>query len=200
METILEHLALIINGYNRPVIGLLQNGIDLSDNLRKNNLEYISNAALSTLYKWKNGTKILDGYSYNDMDFFPGYYFLSFEDSLKVIKTTNKNLGFLKPFIKNKKIWKPSFFPIFSNLDNGYLIVDLAKSDSPVYFFSEEILLKFSNLPLYYSNLASMFNTILKCYQDNAYSIMGSSVLISDIITETEITHLLNPNSMFNII
>ncbi len=200
MEKTLEKLFAIFTEYNRPVVHLFQDGIDLTYKFKEKKLKYIPSRELLDLYNWKNGTKLLEGYSYNDMDFFPGFYFLSLESSLKAAQSTNKGITFLKPFIKNRKIWKPSFFPIFSNLDNSYLIIDLDNQSSPVYFFSEEIIQDQNSLPMYYSSISNLISTILKCYQDKIYNIAESGIVISNITKEAEVTHALNPNSMFNII
>lgn len=166
--------------YNRPVVNLLQDGLELKSIKQKvNDLNLPFPNDFYELYSIYNGTLAKEGDILDDLHFFPGFYFLSLEDAINCYNA-----------FKDDSRWDKNWFPIFSNGGGDFFCIDCNKNRE---FQIQGFLLGYTGDFTDYINLASMFKTIEECYKTGAYFIDSEGSLDNDIDKEKEIGKKYNP-------
>jgi len=172
-ERIVEHLKRL----NRPVVGLLRSGISIKTNEVS---PWQLTEEIVALYQWRDGTAS-QGQILDDMHFFPGFYFMSFDEALENWRAFQKD-----------KRWLPNWFPIFANGGGDFYVLPLPEGNAGecevVGFMLGE-----SDHFVEYSSLTNMFNTILECYTHEAYFVEAAGYLEVDVEKEHKVSHKLNP-------
>jgi hypothetical protein len=108
---------------------------------------------LIELYQWRNGTKVIQGTALDDVQFFPGFHFLSLEDSIS---------NYLA--IQTDQRWNNNWFPIFANGGGDFYAIELFsvnEGNTPVIGF----ILGESQQDIEYQNLSIMLLTLCESYK-----------------------------------
>jgi hypothetical protein len=177
LDSILGHLSRI----GRPVAEILQEPLDLKDiRAHLRDLQLCPSNALTDLYSWRNGTRIAQGDILNDLDFFPGFYYMSLDRALRAYDTWSKGQ------------WNPAWFPIFANDCGDFYAVELSQepiADGPVigYIRGEP------EQEVAFESLISMACTISACYEVGAYFVTAGGYLDVDDRAKMAIAKKFNP-------
>ncbi|MEM0939852.1 MAG: SMI1/KNR4 family protein [Bacteroidota bacterium] len=171
-----------LNDHKRPVVPLLQKGLELSEVMNfTDELNITLTNELVELYKWRNGTDKSDGYILGDVDFFPGYHFLPLEHSV----------AYYKSFINDRR-WSKNWFPVFANGGGDFFIInctDKFKESSEVIGFMRD----FDDHEVEYLSLERMLQTFCECYTKGAFYLNGNGDIESKVEEEAIISNKLNP-------
>lgn len=128
------------------LLGALRDGVraeDLRASLSSAGLSSFS--ALEELYAWRDGTLVEGVSSVGDIHLFPGFYFLSHEDSIANYEA----------FVTDPR-WHSTWLPIFANGGGDFYAVDLGVSEAPVrHFRIDEV-----DHPVEFESLPDMLNTV----------------------------------------
>lgn len=138
------------------------------------------NDELITLFSWKNGTdKNLD-VKLGHLTIFPGFYFMSLQESID---------SYLE--LRGKPNWKKYWFPIFANGGGDFYAVDLnEKSKGEVigfFVYEDECMVE-------YNSLTSMIKTFEECYKKGVIYRDDNGYLDMDYFEHTLIARRINPN------
>jgi hypothetical protein len=109
---------------------------------------------LVELYGWRNGTRVTPGTSLDDVHLFPGFYFLSLEDSIS---------NFLA--FREDDRWASTWLPVFANGGGAFYVVDFSSGsdlEHPVVGF----MLDEAEHPIEYESLPAMIATIAECFEE----------------------------------
>jgi len=156
LHAVLEKILLWVEKLEIPLNKYLMDG---------ENYEYIKNelgkklllepsAELLELYSWKNGVKITKDIYLDEIQFIPGYHFLSFQDAISTYNNMKKNHD-----------WNINWFPFMSNGGGDFYAINLLNNENKInvvigYLRGE------SEQIVEYECISSMFNTFLKDYED----------------------------------
>ena len=158
MHADLDVILSYLKELTRPVIERLEEGLSHEEIDR-----YLSKVSLTgtqdlyELFSWRNGTKVQKGDRLDDLHFFPGFYFMAFEDAISQYA-----------LIKSDVRWKLGWFPIFSNDGGDFYVVDLANgsaNESPVIGF----MVNDSEHRIEYQSLTTMVATIRECFEKEVF-------------------------------
>jgi hypothetical protein len=139
-------------------------------------------ADVIAMYQWKGGTNVPAGTPLDDVHFFPGFYWLSWEDAM-----TN-----LSVFKKDSR-WKPQWLPVFANGGGDFYAVDCEKgSDSLCAVVG--FLLGEPEQDIEYETLGSMLETVLDCYRRGAFFVDDRGYLEINNQLHAEIARAHNPS------
>ncbi len=121
---------------------------------------------LVKLYSICQGTKWIKGDILNDIHFFPGFYFVSIEES--IIMYNN---------YKDDQRWDVNWFPIFANGGGDFYCVDCSDFyKSPIIEFMLDY-----DVEQVHESITNMLKTIDKCYKESIYYVDDKNYLeISD--------------------
>lgn len=140
---------------------------------------------LLELYQWRNGTNVVKGTMLDDIQIFPGFHFLSLQDSI------SNYLG-----IKNDQRWNQNWFPIFANGGGDFYAIDLSQStgaSAPVIGF----ILGENEQNVEYQSLTTMLLTFCECYQKNVVYRTEDGYLEMDDDEQAKIALKHNPDVDF---
>lgn len=146
------------------------------------------------LYQWRNGTA-------NDVEFFPGYWFLSLELAVDIYcRNMNIEKKLQEPYENNNDLellthietWNQYWFPIFELSGQFYFVncSDISKDTGTVWNFFPE----FGYPELSYETLTAMMFTIAECYETGAYYLDDEDCLEKDELKAAEIKQKNNPS------
>jgi len=133
-------------------------------------------AELFRLYGWRNGTRVEAGDQLDGLHFFPGYYFLSFEDALA---------SYL--LFENDSRWDCSWFPIFANGGGDYYALDIRTGKVIGFLLGES-----DQLPEF-DSITAMIRTLAECYEKGIFFLDSSGYLEVNDQRQIEIARKLNP-------
>ena len=136
---------------------------------------------LAGLYAWRDGTAVEPGEPLDDLQFFPGFYFLSLDDAMASYRRFSGDAR-----------WSEGWFPVFANGGGDFYAVDLHhsdESDAPVIGF----ILDQPEHPIEYQGIASMIATIAACYEEGAFYVDARGYLEMDDERHAVVAKLHNP-------
>ncbi len=163
----------------RPVADLLQEGIEIDCKEFDDSLMFTSE--IKTLYQWHNGTALLQQFALNQLSFVPGYYLLSFLDSIHYYKSFHQ-----------EDYWESGWFPILANGGGDFYVATCNvenKQYSPVINF----LRGESDQVIEYLSVTNMFLVAAECFERGIYY-LDENVIKVDIKTERSVAHRYNPD------
>lgn len=184
LETALETTILHLQRLRRPVVEELQPGADVSEivNAFAGIGLVLPNEAVD-LWRWRNGTRIVSGVTkLDDIHFFPGFYFFSYEDALKQYAALRDDLR-----------WNSAWLPVFANGGGDFYALDLAGGDArhaPVVGF----ILGEDEHPTEYENLERMCQTIAVCFERGVFFVSEQGYLDADDDGHAFVARQLNPS------
>ncbi|ODS22612.1 hypothetical protein AB835_13220 [Candidatus Endobugula sertula] len=150
----LDEILSFVEAGNNNFAKHLNKGVD--ENYIKEQLLDINispNSEILWLYSWKNGMLVEKGTPLDDIQFFPGYHFLSIDDAILQYS-----------LIKGDDRWNSSWLPFMANGAGDYYMVDLSALETvkaPVLsFFSEE-----SECDIEYECIDKMTSTFLEGFR-----------------------------------
>jgi hypothetical protein len=154
IESIVQYLVIL----RRPVVSALQKKVDRTEvNKIFSTLGLIAPQGLLEMFESYNGTKVDEGDDLDSLHFFPGFYWMSVEDSV------NSYLACCK-----YDLWDKSWFPLFSNGGGDfYCVICDKKSDNYgeiVGFIYGE-----SSSDIEFSSLPAMLTVVRECFSRNIY-------------------------------
>jgi hypothetical protein len=186
LKNCLDQILSFLVHLKRPIKDLLNTGLtekDISIELRK--LAFDMPKEFYDLYAWRNGTEIRPGTTLDDLNFFPGFYFLSLEDAFRQYQV-----------MKNDSRWNRCWFPIFANGGGDFYAIDhsqIMDDNIPVIGF----ILGESEHPIEYQSIASMMATLLDCFKSNVFFVASDGYLEMDDIGHAAIAKEHNPDVEF---
>lgn len=131
------------------------------------------------LYGWHNGMTISDTSVLDDVQLFPGFYFLSLEDAFANLRA-----------FRSDGRWHAKWLPVFANGGGDFYVVDLSQADAgPVRHFRIE----YSVHPVEFNSLSSMFATINKAIEQGIVCVDEAGYLEMDDFAFGRIASDLNP-------
>ena len=137
------------------------------------------NQDLHALYAWRNGSEDSEGITLGELAFFPGFYFMSLEESIQT---------YLE--LRETDDWKKSWFPIFASGGGDFYAMNLAPEAQGqilgFYVFEEEAQVE-------YWSLKSMLATLKACYEQGIIFRNEQGYLDMDYRKHAEIAHDINP-------
>ena len=138
------------------------------------------NQDLHALYAWRNGSEDSEGITLGELAFFPGFYFMSLEESIQT---------YLE--LRETDDWKKSWFPIFASGGGDFYAMNLASEGQGqilgFYVFEEEAQVE-------YRSLESMLTALKKCYEQGIIFRNEQGYLDMDYRKHAEIAHDINPD------
>ena len=138
------------------------------------------NQDLHALYAWRNGSEDSEGITLGELAFFPGFYFMSLEESIQT---------YLE--LRETDDWKKSWFPIFASGGGDFYAMNLASEGQGqilgFYVFEEEAQVE-------YQSLESMLATLKACYEQGIIFRNEQGYLDMDYRKHAEISHDINPD------
>jgi cell wall assembly regulator SMI1 len=137
---------------------------------------------LVELYAWRNGTAITPSDVLDDIHFFPGFYFPSFEHA------SADYMAF-----KDDQRWSESWFPVFANGGGDFYAVDCAHSQTRGAVIG--FLLDEPEQLVEHLDLLTMFRAIQQAYEAGVY-FTADDYLEADDEAFIEIARRLNPGLM----
>lgn len=188
METltkIMEKFENILSKKNPHGINLLQNGLIKADIITVLREVGVENDELLEFYSWKNGVSPHQEEVIEKMKLFSFGIMFSIQDSIKEYQYS---------LIEN--LYERHYFPIFTNGGGDCLLLDISEPGGKIYLHSPPILLSDEPMAIY-SNLKLLFETVIECYNSNAYKVDESGILEINFDLEEEISRELNPNEEF---
>jgi hypothetical protein len=111
---------------------------------------------LIELYQSAGGTNVQTGTALDDVQFFPGFYWLSWDDSIANLTT-----------FRNDARWNRKWLPLFANGGGDFYVVDC--ETEPVSCAVIGFLLGQTDHPIEYESVSTMLATILSCYEQGAF-------------------------------
>ena len=127
---------------------------------------------LIELYAWRGGTVVETGTTLGDVQFFPGYWFLSLEEALEQYATRRQS-----------DRWNDSWFPVFANGGGDYYAVWLGRSPSPVVDYTHDS----DERPLAYPSLPKMMTTLAACFEQGVIFVDDEGYLDMDYAKHEEV-------------
>ena len=138
------------------------------------------NQDLHALYAWRNGSEDSEGITLGELAFFPGFYFMSLEESIQT---------YLE--LRETDDWKKSWFPIFASGGGDFYAMNLASEGQGqilgFYVFEEEAQVE-------YRSLESMLTALKNCYEQGIIFRNEQGYLDMDYRKHAEIAHDINPD------
>ena len=138
------------------------------------------NQDLHALYAWRNGSEDSEGITLGELAFFPGFYFMSLEESIQT---------YLE--LRETDDWKKSWFPIFASGGGDFYAMNLAPESQGqihgVYVYEEEPQVE-------YRSLESMLTALKNCYEQGIIFRNEQGYLDMDYRKHAEIAHDINPD------
>ena len=135
---------------------------------------------LRALYTWRNGSKDCEGITLGELEFFPGFYLMSLEDSFQT---------YLE--LRETDAWGKSWFPIFASGGGDFYAMNLASEAQGqilgFYVFEEESQVE-------YWSLESMLTALKNCYEQGIIFRNEQGYLDMDYRKHAEIAHDINPD------
>ena len=135
---------------------------------------------LRALYTWRNGSEDSEGITLGELAFFPGFYLMSLEESIKTYLELRERNG-----------WDKFWFPIFASGGGDFYAMNLApESQGQIlgfYVFEEEAQVE-------YRSLKSMLATLKVCYEQGIIFRNEQGYLDMDYREHAEIAHDINPD------
>jgi hypothetical protein len=164
LDTNLQALQRIHEANNSLVVNQLQHGVALQERHKlPNGFEDLAHCeSLQAIFKWHNGTQIVDSKPVEQFYLFPEFYFLSLEEIAAIVDGDE---------VYHFKLRRQ--LPLFATGHGEYLTIGLddLKHDtqSAMIFYactwdSERELFTEA-----YDNLFKLFDTILRCFENGAY-------------------------------
>ncbi len=157
MKEIFDNIIIWLKEHNRSI--LLNNLLDgnssneVYDKIEKETGLKIPKD-LFKLYSICQGSDIKEGNILDDFHFFPGFYFMSINESI-----LDYNV------FKDDERWDVNWFPIFANGGGDFYCVDCSDMDkSPII----EFMLNY-DAKIIHKNLTNMLKTINECYRKGVY-------------------------------
>jgi hypothetical protein len=134
---------------------------------------------LVTLYKWRGGTRVEPGTPLDDVHFFPGYWFLSFDDALANYVT-----------LRDDGRWDPAWFPVFANGGGDlYAVWIQDRAERVVGFLVDQ-----PDHPVEYQNLQAMLETLADCFDDGVFFIDKRGYLEMNDVRHAEFARRHSPD------
>ena len=138
------------------------------------------NQDLHALYAWRNGSEDSEGITLGELAFFPGFYLMSLEESIKT---------YLE--LRETDAWGKSWFPIFASGGGDFYAMNLAPEAQGqilgFYVFEEEAQVE-------YRSLESMLTALKNCYEQGIIFRNEQGYLDMDYRKHAEIAHDINPD------
>lgn len=134
---------------------------------------------VETLYAWRNGTETSGVESLDDIQLFPGFYFLSIQDAVKNYQS----------FLPDER-WQPGWLPLFANGGGDFYVVELSGDMVGVvrHFRIDE-----SEHPIEFESICDMIQTIAAAFKRKVIFVDSESNLEMDDLTYAAVAAELNP-------
>lgn len=184
--TVLEGILDYLCELRRPVVHSLQAGADEKTMRALFEAEGLAVPHdVLELWSWRNGTLVLAGKTIlDDIHFFPGFFFYSFEDALNQYRA-----------MKGDDRWNARWLPVFANGGGDFyaVVCDGSGDAGSVIGF----ILGQSKHPVEYQSLEKMCETLLACYARGVFFVTPEGYLEMDDMAHSEIAMHLNPEVSF---
>ena len=121
---------------------------------------------LELVYSWRNGTSTAGVASIDDIQIFPGFYFLSLEDAIANYRA----------FVTDSR-WSKGWLPVFANGGGDFYVVDVGPSgtNSVRHFRIDE-----SEHPVEFSSLGAMLVTLAHAFRNEVFFVDSNGYLEMD--------------------
>ena len=136
---------------------------------------------LLAFYLWAGGTAAPTDGSLDDLHFFPGFYWLSWEDAVRNFLTFRADAR-----------WRPGWFPVFANGGGDFYVVDCGERGGSRCGVIGFLLGEREQL-LEYESLTTMLATILDCYRTGCFFVDGRGYLEMVDASLAKIAKIHNP-------
>ncbi len=112
---------------------------------------------LTTLYAYCDGTSTLEGEKLEEIQFIPGFYWMSLNEALATYRSVSRSAE-----------WQASWLPIFANGGGDFYAVICDQSSS---YFGEVVgfVLGETDQVVEFSNVASLFGTVERSFTEGAF-------------------------------
>ena len=184
-KSISKSLTLILkflNEWDMPVGSYLNEGLSQSEIEECfQAIDLKATDELIELFQYKNGTKVSEGTSLDDIQLIPGFHFLSLQHAIKDYLI----------FIEDEQ-WNPLWFPVFANGGGDFYAVDLSDSDghsAPILGF----IMGESEQEIEYESLSAMLRTFSECVEAGIVFKSPNGFLEMDDSRLAEVAARLNP-------
>lgn len=178
----LDRIAQALADLGHPVLGRLQP--PLAPEQRAviwARLPFAPTAELDAAYAWRDGTNTHEGDVLDDLNFFPGFHFLSLEEA---VRTYRERAGSAQ--------WHAHWFPLFADGAGDFYVVpcrmERVDQSGVIGFIHGE-----PEQPVEYESLASMLETLAQAYASKAIVMDIDGILEFDDLQYSLIARRLNP-------
>lgn len=117
------------------------------------------------LYCWRNGTALTQLSLLDDVQMFPGFYFLCLEDALTNLRAFRSDIR-----------WDSSWLPVFANGGGDFYVIDCSLPACPVRHFRLEQL----EHPVEFTSLGSMIATIAEAMDSKVFFVAADGYFEMD--------------------
>lgn len=178
LKSILHHHVRL----NTQIPGRLNDGISLDEIRRQSeSLPFALPEEVEQLFQWRNGTNIEEGDLLDARWFFPGFYFPSLQEAIRVVHER-----------RDAPQWREGWFPVFMDGAGNHYLSCCRKQNSA----RAEIVGFLHGEPeqvVEYESLEAMIKTLEACFAEGAFFLDDRGVLDMDDEHHREIAHRFNP-------
>lgn len=174
---------------------LVKNNYSFNEGLSKTeikaqfeNINIVASNEIVDVYSWKNGLN--DQGLETSLELFPLGNFFSLQEGIQIYQ-----------YYVGNNYWSAKLFPMFGAGNSEFFLIDcdpLSKQYERIFFFS--FTSGFTNTPVsYYDNIQTLFLSVTKCYEENAYYFENADdpYFSIDRLKEISINDKYNPNSIY---
>jgi len=162
LDAIVAHLR----DLGRRVPDLLQAGLAEQEVRRwQAGLPFAFTRELAAIYQWRNGTRALPGDILDELNFFPGYYFMSIDEAVRTFRER-----------ESAPQWRKGWFPLFADGAGDFYIVPCSKrtiDSSPVIGFLHGEPLQVPE----YESITAMTRTLEAAFSEGAFYLDADDTL-----------------------
>ena len=184
----MEELEKVLKLINAPILNILNDGIDIKVKNEVFPSNYICDD-LETLYKWKNGTNLLNIQLIGNAWLIYMGSFISFDRAQTIYQSR----------AGEDKYWSSSMFPIFESLGGEFHLIECNMENiefGSIYYHSIGDI-DFETIIKRYDSLESLFNTVTECYVSQIHTFDEKGLLITNLEKAIQIGKKNNPQSGF---
>jgi hypothetical protein len=178
----LDRIEAHLRRLGRRVPQLLQSGLSVEAiSAAQRDLPFAPTRELIVLYQWRDGTLALPGDVLDELNFLPGFYFLSLEEAIQTFHER-----------RDAPQWRPGWFPFLADGAGDFYIVkcepDVIDASAVIGFLHGE-----PEQVEEYTCIASMLKTLDAAYDEGAFYLDEDDTLEIDDDHYREIAHRFNP-------
>ncbi|MBN9385090.1 MAG: hypothetical protein J0H74_30320 [Chitinophagaceae bacterium] len=188
-DNLLKEFSLVLQSQDAPILKRLNDGIPPEQVKTTFEHRWFPEEVFQ-LYNWHDGTDLEEDAVIGELWMFKAGAFMS---SSRAMQCYKRRAG-------EDDYWDAYKFPLFESRGGEYYLIDNKKNSTTagMIFWHSIGAVDFDTIISKYDSLGTLFETILRCFQQGAYSYNKTTrILEFDFDLERRITRELNPGSAY---